>query len=302
MQKRYDRNIRLFGKKGQETLRRTKVSVIGVGGLGTHVVQQLSHLGIGELSIVDSEVLDTSNLNRYVGTRPSDVGKRKVDIGARNIKKIDPDIKVNTVFDSLVCKSGFELTKQADYVFGCLDSEGARMILNELCLAYKRPYFDLASEIFPSSPPSYGGRVCFVSDNGGCLYCLGELDRSEASRELAGPAQLDERKAIYGVDLEHFEKAGPSIVSINGVIASLAVTEFMVEVTGLREANTLIKYYGDRGIVTNSNDNGKDDCYYCVKIRGQGDSADVDRYINSTSLIRPLILPSPHPRPPEVLT
>lgn len=280
MRERDDRNIRLFGKEGQNALRQIKVAVVGVGGLGTHVVQQLAHLGVGGIYLIDSEELDTTNLNRYVGTRPNDVGKPKVDIAARNIRNIDPDIEVRTVCDSLVSQNSYDLIKKADYVFGCLDSEGARLILNELCLTYKRLYFDLASEISPSSPPSYGGRVCFVSDFGGCcLYCLGELDSSEASLELQGPSRRDELKAIYGVDSEHLGEAGPSVVSLNGVIASLAVTEFMVDATGLRRAKTLIKYYGDQVIVRKSKDKGKADCYYCKQIRGKGAAANVERYI-----------------------
>lgn len=279
MQERYDRNIRLFGENGQKRLRQIKVSVVGVGGLGTHVIQQLAHLGVGDITLIDSEKLDTTNLNRYVGTRPDYVGRRKVDIGAQLINSIDQKIKVKTVYNSLVDKNAFNSVKEADYVFGCLDCEGARLILNELCLAYNRPYFDLASEIDPSSPPSYGGRVCFVSNFTGCLHCLGELDSSEASLALAGPSQRDERKAIYGVDSEHLGAAGPAVVSINGVIASLAITEFMADATGLRQANTLIKYYGEQGTVRQSKDKGQPDCYYCQQIRGKGDAAKVERYI-----------------------
>lgn len=157
MHERYDRNIRLFGEEGQETLRQIKVAVVGVGGLGTHVVQQLAHLGVGHISLIDSEELDTTNLNRYVGTRPDDVGKPKVDIAAQNITNMDLGIEVKAIFDSLVSKKAFDAIKEADYVFGCLDSEGARLILNELCLAYKRPYFDLLQKYFQVPHPAMGG-------------------------------------------------------------------------------------------------------------------------------------------------
>ncbi len=279
MSERYDRNIRLFGEDGQEKLRKLKVSVVGVGGLGTHIIQQLAHFGVGSIALIDFEDLDITNLNRYVGTRLDHVGESKVHLGKLIINSIDPDIQVNPICESLVSKNAFNSIKKSDYVFGCLDCEGARLILNELCLAYDRPYFDLSSDINPGPPTIYGGRVCFVSDLSGCLYCLGELDIAEASLILSGPHQRDEIQAIYGVDTRYLGKTGPSVVSINGVIASLAVTEFMVDATGLRQANTLIKYYGEQSIVRKSKDKGLSDCYNCQQIRGKGDAAEVDRYV-----------------------
>lgn len=279
MRKRDDRNIRLFGEDGQEKLRKLKVTVVGVGGLGTQTIQQLAHLGVGNITLIDFEDLDITNLNRYVGTRLDHVGKSKVHIGKQIINNIDSDIQVNPVRGSLVSQKAFNSIKKSDYVFGCLDSEGARLILNELCVAYDRPYFDLSSDIDPGQPIVYGGRVCFVSNLSGCLYCLGELDIAEASITLAGPHQRNEMQAIYGVDTKYLGKTGPSVVSINGVVASLAITEFMVDATGLRQANTLIKYYGEQGIVRKSKDKGLSDCYYCQRIRGIGDTANIDRYV-----------------------
>src|SRR5690349_3153066 len=80
---RFDRQIRLFGSAGQERIRAAKVAVIGIGGLGTHVVQQLSLLGVKDLALVDAQEVDTTNLNRYIGVRHDDPipGTLKVRIG-----------------------------------------------------------------------------------------------------------------------------------------------------------------------------------------------------------------------------
>ena len=148
MSERFDRQMRFFGKEGQERLTATRVAVVGVGGLGTHVVQQLASLGIGGFDLIDSEELAITDRNRYVGVRHDDPipGTRKVDIGERIIKEIYPRIPVDKIHDSLVSEQAFEAVICADYVFGCLDCEGARLILNELCASYSRPYFDLASD------------------------------------------------------------------------------------------------------------------------------------------------------------
>jgi hypothetical protein len=74
---------------------------------------------------------------------------------------------------------------------------------------------------------------------------------------------------------------GPSVVTINGVVASLAMTEFMAAVTGLRPAVPVLTYHGNRGIVTRSSEPPVPDCYYCRGIRGKRDRADVERYLRS---------------------
>lgn len=281
---RFDRNVRFFGKEGQERIRVANVVIVGVGGLGTHVVQQLSVLGVGSVGLIDSEELDETNLNRYVGARYDDPipGTRKVDLCERIVRSIDPTIRVCKVFDFVVSEEAFAAIRKADYVFGCLDNEGSRLILTEMCAAYCRPYFDLASDIVAGDRPSYGGRVCAAWDGNGCPVCSGVLDLAEAQRDLAGPETQHDLDAIYGVSRILLGRAGPSVVSINGVVASLAVTEFLVGVTGIRRPHHLLTYYGHLGKVTVNTDKPQPDCYYCKGIRGYREKADVERYIRAS--------------------
>jgi len=192
---------------------------------------------------------------------------------------IDPNIQVETLYDSLVSESAFQLIKLADFVIGSLDCEGARLILTELCSAYGRPYIDAATDIDLGPPFSYGGRVCCAMDGNGCLVCQDVIDIAEAQLDLAGPQAQRERDAIYGVARAHLGRSGPSVVSINGVVASLAVTEFMVAVTGVRRAQRLLTYRGQLGKVTVCSDSPQPDCYYCKGLRGMREKADVERYI-----------------------
>jgi hypothetical protein len=280
---RFDRNVRFFGKDGQEHLRAANVVIVGVGGLGTHVVQQLSLLGIGSVGLIDNEECDETNRNRYVGARYDDPmpGTRKVDLGEGIVHAIDPAVHVSKVFNSVVSEEAFATIRNTDYVFGCLDSEGPRLILTELCAAYCIPYFDLASDIVPGDRPSYGGRVCAAWDGHGCPVCLAVLDLTEAQRNLAGPETQRDLDKIYGVNRALLGTAGPSVVSINGVVASLAVTEFIVGVTGIRRPHHLLTYFGHLGKVTVNTDKPQSDCYYCKGIRGYRKEADVERYIRS---------------------
>ena len=278
---RYNRNELFFGEEGQKKIRATTCTIVGAGGLGTHCLQQLALLGVGRLNIIDGEQLAETNRNRYIGVRYDDPvpGSKKVDLGERQVHSIDPTVEVMKVPKTFVSEEGFAAVRDADYVFGCLDCEGARLILTELCSAYARPYFDLASDILPEeTPPMYGGRVCYAANGNGCLVCLSTLDMSEAGRDLEGEAERRNRKAVYGVDRQALGRSGPSVVSINGIIASLAVTEFMVTVTRLREPKRLINYYGHTGRMTLSSDTPHSGCYYCG-LWGKGAATDVERYV-----------------------
>ncbi len=278
---RLNRNEMFFGEEGQDRIRRTTCAVVGVGGLGTQVVQQLSLLGVGGLNLIDSEETDTTNRNRYVGLRHDDPvpGFRKVDLGERLVHSIDPTISIRKVFDSFIGAAGFSAIRSADWVFGCLDCEGARLILTEVCSAYGRPYIDVASDINPQvTPPAYGGRVCVSQGGQGCLVCLNVLDTQEAAHDLEGEAERRNREAIYGVPRAALSRSGPSVVSINGTMASIAVTEFMAAVTGLRQPKAISTYYGHSGKVTVSVDEPQKSCWYC-SLWGQGAKVDVERYI-----------------------
>jgi hypothetical protein len=281
MNDRFARQTALFGVDGQRKVRAAKVAVVGIGGLGSHVVQQLALLGVGKLSLIDAEELDTTNRNRYMGAWHDDPipGSAKVHLGERLVKLIDPEIAVEKLKDSFVTAEGFARVIASDYVFGCLDSEGARLVLNELCAAYSRPYFDLASDVVAGEVTNYGGRICIEWDGNGCIVCWRVLDAAEAQADLAGANAQQDREAIYGVKTQALGRSGPSVVSINGVVASTAVTEFMVAVTGLRRPRPLITYYGHLGRMTGPKDDPAPDCYYCKGIRGHGDAVDVQRYV-----------------------
>src|SRR6267154_1950153 len=110
MDSRFDRNIRFFGTEGQGRLHNANVTVIGAGGVGSHVVQQLAFLGVGSINVVDTEELAETNRNRYVTCQFSDPvpGTPKLDIEVRLIHGIDPGIRVKKIQDSLASDLAFE--------------------------------------------------------------------------------------------------------------------------------------------------------------------------------------------------
>lgn len=276
---RYDRNIRLFGEDGQRRLREEKVAVVGVGGLGSPLAQHLALLGVGQIALVDDEELDNTNRNRFIGARHDDPvpGSPKVELVARLIREINPDVMAIPLKCSLITSEAFNAVREADCIFGCFDEDGPRAVLNELCAAYAKPYFDLASDV--PEPGIYGGKVCVAWDGNGCLNCLDELDEDDVRRYLAPEAERAQEAAIYGVPHKALGDTGPSVAPINGVIAALAATEFMVAITGIRQPTRLMKYRGDIPKFIVNTDPPQPNCPYCKGIRGKPDEADIDRYL-----------------------
>ena len=280
--KMHDRNIRFFGKEGQDHLASVSVAVVGIGGLGTHVVQQLALLGVGRLVLIDDEEVNDTNRNRYIGLRHDDPvpGTLKVVVGERIVHDINPKIGTHTIPKPLASRSAYKGVIDCDYVFGCVDNEGARLILTELSAAYSKPYFDLASDI-NIDHGHYGGRVCVAWNGDGCLYCYRILDRREASDDLRNLEARHNQQKIYGISKDALSEAGPSVVSINGVVASLGVNEFMLAVTKVHEEpRKLLKYYAHRGGVTVSKDRpNSEECPFCRDKRGKGQASEVWRYL-----------------------
>lgn len=276
---RYDRSMRLFGVVGQRRLCRTAVAVIGVGGLGSALAQHLALLGVKCVASVDDEELEDTNRNRFVGARATDhvPGSAKVDLVDRMIREANPDVESKPLRCTLVSHDAFTAVKTADWVFGCLDDDGPRAILNELCAAYEKPYIDLASDVPESGV--YGGRVCVSAGTEGCLHCLGLLDPSAVRRYVEAPEQRRQEDDIYGIGRGALARKGPSVSPVNGVIASLAATEFMAAVTGMRLPVVLQEYRGHMSRVVVVTDPPRSECYICKGTRGRREDADVERYL-----------------------
>jgi molybdopterin/thiamine biosynthesis adenylyltransferase len=266
MNSRFDRNEQLFGRRGQHAIRQIAVAIVGAGGLGCHVAQQSTYLGVRNLSLIDSDVVDFTSLNRLVGACESDVDAYKVAVVARAASAVAPDVTVTPIAKTLLASESLRALRRVDAVFGCVDNDGARLVLTEICSALDTPYVDLATDV---DGLRYGGRVFVNWDGRGCLACMELLDLKEVQETFETPEQRKDRRAIYGVSEEALAGGGPSVVSLNGAIASLGVTEFMVGVTGLRRPQRLLNYYAHVGKVTASADEPPTDCYYCVGLRGE---------------------------------
>lgn len=271
---RYSRNEAFFGPEGQHRIAQTKAAIVGVGGLGSHVAQQLAYLGVCDFALIDFDIVTDSSMNRLIGAVDSDVAEqvKKIAVAERMIRGINPDANVQLV-DARIDEPHSEAAiARADLVFGCLDRDLPRLKLTDLCARHAKPLFDLASDTGGEGDEFwYGGRLLFANGSG-CLVCHDLLEQDEMSRDSMSPEQREAHDRIYGVMQEALEGTGPMVVSINGAVASIAVTEFMAFVSGLRQPFEHLIYRGDLQTIRRSLDEPEEGCYYCTALWGTASS------------------------------
>ena len=140
MEDRYLRNIPALTEVECLTLRKKRVLVVGCGGLGGHIIDQLARIGVGFLRIVDGDFFEPSNLNRQLLSNVSVLGQGKAKIAAEHIARINPDVQVELVEAFLTENNAKELVADCDIVMDALDNIAGRRALANACAETKIPY------------------------------------------------------------------------------------------------------------------------------------------------------------------
>lgn len=257
---RHDRQVRAFGAAGQRMLRSLRVGVIGAGGTGSVTLQQLAHLGVADFTLVDPDLLETTNLNRLVGSRPQDVGVAKVAIAERLVRSINPAAKVQALQADIVDADVAPRLAGLDAVFLCTDSHASRAVVSQLAYQHLVPTFDMGVSISvrDGAVTHVTGRVQMLAPGLPCLTCTGALDSEQIRRELLTPEQRRADPYVQGA-----YEPQPAVISINSTMASLAVTMFLGAVTPVPAAARFQYYDGLRGTVRPASAPQARDCIVC---------------------------------------
>ena len=139
---RYSRTLSLveIGEEGQEKLLKSKVFIVGVGGLGSQLLLHLSALGVGKIGVADVDNVSLSNLPRQVLYDEDDVNKNKIDVACSKINKKNSDVKINK-YNLLVNKDNAkELFKDYDIVIDASDNFQTKFIVEDACLQLGKPF------------------------------------------------------------------------------------------------------------------------------------------------------------------
>jgi len=199
-----------LGAGSDEALQHIEVGIVGLGGGGSQIAQQLAHLGVGQFVLIDPDRIEESNLNRLVGGTFADASKNewKVEIARRLIRSVNPDASVTVAKDRWQQRG--DLIKTCDILFGCVDSFAGRDELEKAARRYLTPYIDIGMDVHQEKDGTYSisGQVALSMPGEACLHCMNVLR----------PELIAQEAAQYGA-------AGPrpQVVWSNGVLASVAV-------------------------------------------------------------------------------
>ncbi len=137
---RYSRQIILkkVGVIGQKKLLKSSVLVVGVGGLGSPIAIYLAALGIGKIGIIDKDSVEISNLSRQIIFSTNDLKKSKTTVAINKLRKINPDIKLNSFNKRLTKKNINQIAKNFDLIVDGSDNFRTRFLINDYCLKNRK--------------------------------------------------------------------------------------------------------------------------------------------------------------------
>lgn len=127
----FSRTELLIGRENIEKLKKAKVAILGIGGVGSYVVEALARAGIGNFILVDKDKVDITNINRQIIATTKTVGRDKVEISKERILEINPDANVVTYKQFYMPYNKIELTKDVSYIVDAIDTVSAKIALVE---------------------------------------------------------------------------------------------------------------------------------------------------------------------------
>lgn len=218
---RYERNLEIGGitPQQQEKLITSKVLVMGVGGLGSGVIMNLAALGVGQIKVVDSEVIEETDFNRQLIHKYKNLGRAKVISAKEWIQEFNPDIKVEIDKIRINELNYFNIVEGYDLIIDCFDNYESKYILNEIAQRHKKVLIHGSVQGF------CGQLTTIVPEKTGCLACI-----------VQRPKQFKEEKM-------------PSLSPVVSVISALQAQEALKVLTGCSEPllNKLLIYDGYKG-------------------------------------------------------
>jgi len=223
----------MFGADGQAELRQLHVAVVGLGGGGSMISEQLAHLGVGRITAIDYDVVNEHNLSRVVGANASDVRHRrkKVHVAQRLANSIDREVIFHAVDGDIADEEVARRLTDCDFMFLATDSMTSRHVANAIVHGYFIPMIQIGAKVdirvdgeiesvYVAVRPVFPGR--------GCLHCAGMIDADALQREAISE---QERSAQNYLDLP--ETIDPSVITLNGIAASMATNTMLMTAVGL---------------------------------------------------------------------
>lgn len=257
---RYERQVRLFGGRGQDILSNAKVSILGLGGVGSILVELVARLGAGRIVVVDPDRVERSNLSRLIGATAWDVAPRflegtryswlrtierllsrpKTALARRSIRRANRNAEVQALAMDVVEPEVIDHLKDCDYIFLAADTMRARNVFNVIVHQYLVPGVQVGTKIRNNDAGEVEDVYAVtrpVTPDAGCLRCSGFIKADKLQEESLSNK---ERAAQQYVD--DTEVVAPSVITLNALASAQAANDFLFYMTGLAHHATAMDY------------------------------------------------------------
>lgn len=281
----FDRQVRAFGKEGQQVIRASKVAVVGLGGTGSPTAEQLVRLGVQDLVIIDHDIFESSNITRMFGAfakaqrrhLPRIFGSRtnlhKVDILQKHLVSINPKLEIKgIVAKAHIREAGLALLDR-DVIFICTDDHWGRSVVNQIAYQYMIPAINIGVRIDSENGrvSHAGGSLDIIRPDEPCLWCQNILDATRiAAESLPKEQRLGLLREGY---VEDIDTPTPSVISFTTTLSGLAVSYFLQLITDFMGESGNVKslrYNIMTGEVRRCGAVHKENCI-CLQNKGFGD-------------------------------
>ena len=238
----FHRQALAFGAALNQDLRKLRVCIVGCGGTGSAVAMLLARLGVGQILLIDNDIVDQTNLNRLHGAKQADADamRPKVDVVARAITELGLGVRaapINAWVGDPACRDAL---KCCDVIFGCTDDHDGRAFINRFAYYYFAPVIDigLAIDVSDATVPEINaldGRVTVLMPEHTCLMCREVINPKVAADQALKrkkPAEYERRKAEAYVFGEG--DPSPAVVTFTTELACMGVNELIHRLQGFR--------------------------------------------------------------------
>jgi hypothetical protein len=241
-----EKNRQFFGDETFSRLRRLSIGVVGCSGTGSPLIEQLARLGVGQLVLVDPDVIKEKNLNRILNSTLHDAltERPKVEVLSEAIEAIGLGTTVVPLPENLIAGPIMRILSECDVLFGCMDSAEGRYYLNRLAAFYSVPYFDLGVRLDADGDGGVSyvcGSVHYMQPDGSSLIGRGMVSMEAVATEgLArrSPGEYERQRQEGYIRNVHVER--PAVITINMQIAAMAANEFIARLHPYRRVDNSI--------------------------------------------------------------
>jgi hypothetical protein len=281
-----------FGKTLSNDLSKLKIGVVGCGATGTATAHLLARLGVGQLLLIDKDLVERSNLSRLYGANSTDAdsGAPKVEVLKRFISNIGIGCRVRTINNWIGDKECRDALKSCDVLFCCTDDNSGRVFLNRFSHFYYIPTFDMGVEIDlskeePREILALQGRMTVLMPGNVCLICRKVIDRNLAREEnikrydpMGYERQKEEAYVTGGGN------PSPAVITFTTEVATMAVNEFINRITGFKKTppeKHLMRFF-DKGEDGRPGAKAEDGCPICGSTAYWG-KGDIEPFLDQTN-------------------